>query len=411
MFSSYFWMSFYFPPRFLYLLISALMFVCLFFSKIKIQITGHAIGLIGALIAIFAAQTIIKDSVTAQITFFGCLPAVFVYILPKPRQEDLLVSITKWIGVFLGISLFIYFVLIIFPSLPSLGVFTNEIIESVYGGYENYFFFLKSSFYDAGEMYRFNGPFLEPGHLGCVCTFLIYANRYRFKEYPILWVLVVCVIFSFSLAGYVILGLGYIMVKLRSFGSALAIAAAVAGIYMTVTVVWNEGDNPVNNMIFARLEYDQQRGIKGNNRVFRATTKYFNKCVEDGTIWLGAPNADQKGNKIRGAGYKIYMLRNGAVMALLMALFYILLINPKANKRYAWSFFIIVVLTFLQRGYPTWYSWLMPYAAGIGITRGEQIYALLPKKPKKDKKKGKRKFRNSRQSNESENQKTEMMNG
>ena len=75
------------------------------------------------------------------------------------------------------------------------------------------------------------------------------------------------------------------------------------------------------------------------------------------------------GNQITGAGYKIYLLNNGLLMFLLMIGFYILLINPKSNKRYAISFIVFVLLCFLQRGYLSWYSWLLSYTVGIGATR------------------------------------------
>ena len=46
-----------------------------------------------------------------------------------------------------------------------------------------------------------------------------------------------------------------------------------------------------------------------------------------------------------------------------------MLINPKANRRFSISFFLFICIIFLQRAYPGWYSWLLPYVLGIGITR------------------------------------------
>ncbi|MDE7343204.1 MAG: hypothetical protein K2N19_04215, partial [Muribaculaceae bacterium] len=51
------------------------------------------------------------------------------------------------------------------------------------------------------------------------------------------------------------------------------------------------------------------------------------------------------------------------------------LIPKGANVRYSASFVLIIILVFLQRAYPDWYSWLLPYVLGIGISRGGELYA------------------------------------
>ncbi len=69
------------------------------------------------------------------------------------------------------------------------------------------FFLIKTRGYNA--FYRFNGPFLEPGHLSMIVAILLYANKYDFKNNRYLWVLLVTIVLSFGLAGYVITIIGF----------------------------------------------------------------------------------------------------------------------------------------------------------------------------------------------------------
>lgn len=222
-------------------------------------------------------------------------------------------------------------------------------------------------------VYRFNGPFLEPGHQAMISCLLLFANKYNFKDCKYLWILLIAIIISFSLAGYVLLVLGYMFLKVHSVSKVVlfAISLLIAG--YVVTDVWNDGDNPVNVLIFERLEYDKDKGITGNNRTIEATDDYFYRCVKDGTIVLGIRGKDVGKNNVRGAGYKIYLLNYGLVSLIIISIFYLLLIPPRSDKRYAYFFFLLLSIVFLQRAYPYWYSWMFPYVIGIGVTVKNRI--------------------------------------
>lgn len=363
------------------------MIVCLVVGHVKVNIGPRTFGLFACAIAILLIALLTKDGGTAKNNFLMFLPAIYLYILDKKHQEDLVYSVTKWTSIMLGISILLY--IGSFVGLPPFGTFKVP-DNDFYTPYANYFFYIKNDMYGGNLMgARFNGPFLEPGHLAIICVMLLYANRYRMKENKYLWILVASALLSLSLAGYILIALGIMFVKMRNFRNAIIIASVVGLAYFGVTYIWNEGDNVVNNLILSRLEMDDKKGIKGNNRTNRATDKMFSWYVDSGKVWTGMGNKKVNSDKMYGAGYKIFLLRNSLLFLLAIAAFYILLINPKANKRYAWSFLILIALCFIQRGYPAWFSWLLPYTAGIGMTRGEAIYSFKPK-IKKRKKKGKK---------------------
>lgn len=86
----------------------------------------------------------------------------------------LLEYITKWYGYLMIPSLIVY-ALVSTVGLPHLGYQqasdTSWALDSGYGVCKNYIFYMQSTFGDYVE--RFNGPFLEPGHLGMISALLI----------------------------------------------------------------------------------------------------------------------------------------------------------------------------------------------------------------------------------------------
>ena len=78
------------------------------------------------------------------------------------------------------------------------------------------------------------------------------------------------------------------------------------------------------------------------------------------------------GDSIRGAGYKIFFIREGIIAAvaylfiyLLMALYKI----PKEQKLYSYGFVVLIIITFIQASYPSSFSLLVPFVLVISSYR------------------------------------------
>lgn len=389
--SSYVWVAFLLPGNIVPVVVGLFMVVCFALGKFKFQATPRIYVLMGVLMLYAIYSTYIIDVKYGIFTLVSYFPAILLFGLDKNHQKELLSSITTWVGILLAVSLTFYLINFVIP-LPHTTFLPSQ-LEGRYASFDNYVFFVQCLGYQDNSFLRitrFSGPFLEPGHMSVICSMLIFANRFDFKKNKWMWVLLSCVIISFSLAGYVMLIIGLCMNKIKSIVSMFGILAFIVSGWLFVTVIWNDGVNPVNVLIVERLELDNEKGIKGNNRTFKKTDHYFKQCVDDGTIWLGVRSLENKGDKIRGAGFKIFLLRYGVIGAAFVALIYLLLINPKANKRYSYSFFIFICIVFLQRAYPSWYSWLLPYVLGIGAMRGEKFAQVVNLRGKRKSKRGRR---------------------
>lgn len=294
------------------------------------------------------------------------IPAVLFTLLTYRNQRYLLLWTTKVFSIIMAISIIVYIILF-FVHLPSIGTFAAK--NEYYPPYNNYIFFLQSTF--IGDVFRFNGPFLEPGHLGMACTFLLYANKYNFKAKPYLWILLIADIISFSLSGWMLTIIGICILKIRSSKSLVGSVIVIGGLYL-FAINYNNGDNYINNLVVERMQYDEEKGIKGNNRVGIDTDRYYENLCSSGKIITGV-GTEKARKEARGAGYKMYFIHNGIISAVFAFLLYWFLLPPGRKSRFELGFLTLIIICFLSRAYPTWYTWLLPYVLGTWVEYGERI--------------------------------------
>ena len=362
--STYLWMTSLLPRPVIFLGVNVIMLITLGMLPFKVEL-GMKNGLVLlATVGLTLWSTFTDGWSTGLLTFMMYLPAQYLLVLPYEYKKDLLAFVTKWYAIPLAISLCIYWMLF-FIDLPSFGRF----VHPIYKPFTNYIFFIKTTF-DYGIFERFNAFFLEPGHQALLSTFMLMANKFDFKKQPLLLVLVVAILFSFSLAGYLLMTIGFLMLKVNTLPKFLGAAGALTGVVVGAMVV-SGGDNALNELIISRLEYDESSGIKGNNRFFNDTDYVYDKAVDTRYFWLGVKG---KANMelISGAGYKIYILNYGMVGTLLAFAFYLSVIPSRPARRYTISFLLLIIICFMQRAYPFWYSWIFPYVVGIYVAKGEQ---------------------------------------
>lgn len=356
-----------------WLLILAALALLIFNSKKWFATDIPIIGLFLAALLLIADSIIINGvvpSIAIAVTYFT---GICLFRLTDNRKKDLLRFVTKWFGIIIGISLGAYIVWLII-SFPPFGI-----LEKPFGytNHLNFIFFIIPKSHSL--ITRFSGPFIEPGHLGMIAVFIIYANNFNFKHNRYLWVILAAVLFSLSLAGYILLALAYLLHRGMGLKQILGGMIIAIGILYSVTNLWNNGDNPVNEKIVERLSFDEEKGISGNNRNLYATETYFEKMVEDGSIVWGLGNEQsqilQERKVIGGAGITLYLIYNGIIGIILVLIYYSIIAWLGINRKFSIGFFILICFCFLQRAYPSWMAWLIPYVTGISLNKklGSQI--------------------------------------
>lgn len=310
----------------------------------------------------------ISPVVLTQITTFF-LPAFFILCACSDLKQETMAKITKWFA-WLMIPSIVLYVVTNNVHLPSLGIISFRLEEDVhmadYGICYNYFFYLKP----IGESYRFRGPFLEPGHLGMMCFFLLFTNKYDFKnKYNV--IILIALLLSFSLAGFMLGIIGFFFtryyegqLKLKNLVLYTLLIIAFVGIGQT----YNDGENQINDLILSRLESDEERGFAGNNRSSLFVAELYNNIYNDPkTLLLGYDKETQEmlDTKLHGTGFKLFMVRKGLLSVFFAFAFYFYQMRKSQERKYAFLYFFLFVLCFWQRCYFFWFSWIICYAYGI----------------------------------------------
>lgn len=326
---------------------------------------------LGLLLIIFVltAYSMFINSFQLSMSFlFLYLIGYCMFTLKESRKRDLLSSVTNWLGIIIAISLCFYIVWL-FIDFKQFGTLKWEAYGQDYQPYRNFYLFIMPTY--GVIIPRFSGPFIEPGHLGLVASLFLFANKFDFKRNPILWAHLAGLLFSLSLAGYVMLAIGYFMIKSSSNKQILLVAGVFAAAYFGVTQFWNGGDNPVNDTIIERLEYDENKGIKGNNRNLYSTDKVYSKMVEDGSIVFGMGEKEygelNKKGMVGGAGYTIYAMFHGIVGIIIIFFYYAYMSWNAKNRIFALKFLFLIAACFMQRAYPQWIAWLLPFTTSLTL--------------------------------------------
>lgn len=305
-----------------------------------------------------------------------CIPILFVLMMPPVDKSRLLVFCSSGLAIISGVSL-IAFILLFFMDLPNLGIITDNTTLGNYT-YTNYVILLKGAFYDI----RFNAIFREPGHLAMIASFFLFANRYDMKKWYNV-ILLIVIGFTLSLAGYILAIIGYTLQILLAGKFSRIFKKLVPYIIVFITIVisiirYNEGNNFVNELIIARLEYDEDKGIEGNNRTDKFTDAYFLKAVSDGSALMGIGRKTQSHlasiGKVSGAGYKIHILARGLIGTIFIFMFYYLCCKDATYRRFAFFMLLLYCVAFWQRAYPTWAAWQIPFITSIYIYNPKYKY-------------------------------------
>ena len=283
---------------------------------------------------------------------------IFLLVLGLPRQiyNDTIQCVTKWMAIILVPSLIVH-VLIMITGVQS--PFLLDSYKDSYGTFQNYFVYIHLV---SEVVFRFNGPFLEPGHLGMIISFLLFANNYEVKRWHVAFLLA-CLIFTISIAGYILCFGGwvllYFMKMKRIFSGIVLLIIMIAGLSSVPK------DSVFYELTIARLEFEDGVMV-GDNRITMDGDYYYQQLIKSGE-WLFGYGNTLKDDRVKGAGLKIYVLRNGFLGVILWGLIFLIMAIKSPNKTYALLFFLVCCLSLYQRFYPYWFSWFFTYCAAINM--------------------------------------------
>lgn len=315
-----------------------------------------------------------------------------LYIIISLNDEDRISCfryIFKWFALLMvpSIIAWLIYLSVGLPSIGQIWLTTGKTVHDPWYVIRNNHIFLIT--YALKETTRFCGYFLEPGHLGMVAAFLLYADGFDFKK-KTSWVILITVILTFSLAGYVLLLMGYLFAKYekREIGLkfVLFFGILILFVYLFGTF-YNGGENLINERIFSRLEHDEDRGIVGNNRALGEIPLYFARMFNDWHLILFGYDAalikDLAEEGSRGTGLQYFMVCYGLIGVLFSFSSYLVYLLFTKDKKHVLLLFIFILLILLQRSSWHWFALLICYIYGITIREKQKLRLGKTKKLKR----------------------------
>lgn len=292
------------------------------------------------------------------------IPFISVLCVRDEYKGQILQAITKWYA-YLMVPSIVLFVLCKIVHLPSFGTLYYD--NENYGGFGNYIFYVQQ----LSGGFRFNGPFLEPGHLGMIGAFILIANNFQIKnKYSIL--ILISIALSLSLAGYMLVLVGYVFCAYHSGKVKIGRVVTFVAFLLTFVVgaqTYNNGDNIINEKIISRFESDEERGFAGNNRASYTVMLLFENVLEDRQLLLyGYDRQFQQDNEekfARSNGLVFFIVKHGIIGVLVTFIFYGFLVVKAEDKKYAALFFLFIFICFFQRTYYYWIPWILCYDYAI----------------------------------------------
>lgn len=275
------------------------------------------------------------------------------------KLQQLSTFICKLMAVLLSVSIPFFFLYLIGFPLPSRDAVFGE--DALYS-YTNYYFFM----IDDRSLWslfipRFHSVFLEPGHLGTATVLLLFSQVGRWKKWYNV-ILIIATLMTFSLAAYVLFVCIIILaswmkrkqILKKLMGIALGLATIVTGSFF-----YNDGDNMINELIVMRLEVEDGE-MAGDNRVSDDFKGEYESFLKSSDVFFGREmDKTSSGN----SGFRVFIYENGFVGLFLVVILYFFMPLGCTDKRPWLAYLVIAALCFIVRGYPLWYSNVIPLLA------------------------------------------------
>lgn len=211
------------------------------------------------------------------------------------------------------------------------------------------------------NMYRFQSVAEEPGGVGTLCSFLLFATcgckKYRF-HYIVFWV---AGLLSFSLAFYIMAFIHVVSFSIsnRNFWSIIIIVALVSLLFYFFQDVFEMAIlDRVSGKSFDEID----------NRTAANFQRAYDRAWDDGTIWFGYgtdTSAIETDGGTAGAKKMIFQYGVFRTIAIVIAYIYCYLKTiPKMNRKsklMALSFLLVFWINFYQRHYILSFVYVLPY--------------------------------------------------
>jgi hypothetical protein len=352
----FFWDNGFIYSSILVLVLTSICF--LRFKKNTIKLTDNLI-LIFVLVCFFVFYTLFfsKIRLSSIVTLLTFISLLFISELEKILT---LKYLTSSLGTIVLISLIAWIISNYFYELPLFGYITYGEGKGDNGTtvISNHFLFVQES---SGFINRFYSVFDEPGVLGTLSAFVLFANKYNFKNWYNVFILAGA-IFTFSLAFILLTFLGLFFLNIKK-GFKILKGLSIF-LFLIFILVQFFNDNPAfQTAVIDRIFNFSDSGVEsrtsyGLNVFFESYIFSIESILGKGSLFF-----ENHSYLLSGQGYKLFIIEFGIFGFLLVLSIYLVLMDVIFLN--GLFFLILFIFSFLQRPF-LFTSWqLIVFAVGI----------------------------------------------
>lgn len=293
-----------------------------------------------------------------------------LFSLNDSIKADIIRYITKWFAILSLVSLVSFLLFRLGISLPhSLIHYQDNQGFDGYGYIDNYYTFI---YLVRSNGLRFQSVFLEPGHYTMGLAPLLFLNKYNWKDRYV-FILLIAQLFTFSLAGYIVLFVGYLFVSFQQGKFLKTLGVVIIGAVLLFTFVYSLNyfyeDGIMEELILNRLieENGEMASFKRTGAEF---TIIFNRFLESSDVLFGV--SEFRGIEGEGSsGFKPFLYVHGIVGVLLCVYLYLYPLR-KVKTIITFGLAAILLLLLYQNAYPFWWCMLICLSCGSSYMINEQ---------------------------------------
>lgn len=274
-------------------------------------------------------------------SMFIVVAFIIAYFISNNEGNHVISMLTKYLALSVIISLPLWLIHQHVFQLPYYELIDVGSMKSQQGiMYENYIFFIQCLGF---EQLRFYSMFDEPGVLGTLSAFILWANHYDFKNKDNL-IILIGAIFSYSMAFYIITIIGYILKNRFSLGKMFVSVLFMAIIGCSLFYILQDVEAFQNSIIY-RFTNFEEAGVE--SRTSDEINKVYDSLWASSDLFLGKGSDYLISLNGMGGSYKSFIIQYGFLGVIVIGLSYLKL--RKKRDYFENMTFVIMFISFLQR--------------------------------------------------------------
>lgn len=190
---------------------------------------------------------------------------------------------------------------------------------------------------------RFQSLFVEPGMYGILCIFTIILNKLK-RDYKML-IMIACIIFTMSLASYILLFVLFLYYTLAIKKSLISffVVASMIGLVYYEGLNYNGGDNIIYDVVFWRLTEREDGTNAFDDRSTYEVYQYYDNMPFSSKI-MGIGGIQYQNKRFEGSvDWKSYIVRDGYIGLFLFTILLLLISRYKNTGQRSEKFLLLLL--------------------------------------------------------------------